>query len=728
MQNIAAALNDAVALYNAGELGQAERLCQQIVQADPRHARALHLLGAIAFQAAKYPLAVQNVLAAIAIDDRQAAYHFTLCEIYCGLGQLEPAIASVRQAVLLRPDWVEARFKLGRLLEAGGELAGAAEQFSEALRLQPDRVDAALHLGQVLFGQGKLPEAEARFKAVTRSHPNAPWAHCGLGATYQSQGRLTEAIDCYRRAIELDPQFAEAHYNLGVALRQEDRLSEAIAAFQAAVAYRPTLVEAHLGLASAHVLLVQPERAVAASRRALELAPQSAAAFARLAAGLQLQGDLDGAIAAYRRAVELNPSDAAEHSNLVYSLNFHPAYDAASLFAEHRAWAARHAEPLTAAAAPHTNERAPERRLRVGYVSSHFREHAVSFFIEPVIARHDRKGYEVFCYSDVRLPDAVTQRFRSSAEQWRDIAAMSDAEVAELVRRDEIDILVDLAGHIGGNRLLVFARKPAPVQVTYLGYQNTTGMSAMDYRLTDEHADPPGATDEFYSERLVRLPRSFFCFQPPEPSPDVNELPAVTRGHVTFASLNHINKLTPDALRTWAKILLAVRDSRLIVLAYSGGQLARNIWDVMAREGVEPGRVEIVDKRPRYEYLRLHHEIDIALDSFPFNGHTTICDALWMGVPSIMLEGSTYASRFGGSTLRNVGLSELIACSPGQYVEIATALAGDLPRLVQLRRDLRSRMRASPLVDAVGFTRNLESAYRHMWRAWCEQDSPKTVK
>jgi protein O-GlcNAc transferase len=267
----------------------------------------------------------------------------------------------------------------------------------------------------------------------------------------------------------------------------------------------------------------------------------------------------------------------------------------------------------------------------------------------------------------------------------------------------------------------VFARKPAPVQVSYLGYQTTTGMSAIDYRLTDGHADPVGRGEAFYTEELARLPNLFFCYQPPDVSPQVNPLPASASGSITLASLNHINKLTPQAFETWARILSLVPDSRLLVLAYAGGRLETNLRDVMARHGVDGGRVEVVDKRPRYEYLRLHERIDLALDTFPFNGHTTVCDALWMGVPSIMLEGDRYASRFGGVALRAVGLGELVAHDVEEYVRLAVAWAGNLVRLAELRQEMRSSVQASPLVDAAGFAQDVEAAYRRMWRRWCAQ-------
>jgi predicted O-linked N-acetylglucosamine transferase (SPINDLY family) len=332
---------------------------------------------------------------------------------------------------------------------------------------------------------------------------------------------------------------------------------------------------------------------------------------------------------------------------------------------------------------------------------------------------HDHDRFEVFCYSNSIDADAVTTQFERSADTWRNVASLSDEALADLVRQDKIDILVDLTGHLRGNRLLALARKPAPVQVAYLGYQNTTGMSAIDYRFTDEHADPPETTDALYTEKLVRLPRSFFCYSPSPTAPEVNALPALTSGYVTLGWFNYLPKTTPEAIATWTRILSTLPGARLMVLAYRGGVFENRVRDCMTAAGVDPARVDIIDRCPPAEYLRLHHRIDIALDSFPFNGHTTVCNALWMGVPPVVRQGTSYASRFGGTALVNLGLEELIARTGDEYVEIVARLAGDLPRLAELRRGLRARVAESPLMDSAGFARYVEKAYRRMWQAWC---------
>jgi protein O-GlcNAc transferase len=752
MTSIPEALQTGLEHHRAGRLLQAEQMYRRVLQIHPRHAGAVHLLGLIAFQAGKLDVAEYMLQEAVKIDAFHAPYSADLGEVYRALGKSGEAIAAYRKALELNPETADSHNNLGTLLQAAGKLDEASECFQEALRLNAAHPEAAMNLGTMLHSQGKLAEAEAAFataakiapedplvylafgkclraqknslgavacfQMAVRLDPDSAQAHYQLGRAHRTRGELDLAAAEYAQALRLAPELAEAHYNLGLLERDRGRTSEALASFQRAARLGPKMIDAHLCLANLYLALEDPDQAVAASRTAVALGADSLSAAAHLAAALQAQGDLDGAIAAHRRAVELQPDSPVAHSNLLYILNFHPAQSAAQLFAEHRAWAERHAEPLTVAAAPHQSDRDPARRLRVGYVSAHFREHSVSFFSLPLLAAHDRDQFETFAYSNSRDTDAITERFQRSAV-WRPIEGVSDEAVAQQIREDQIDILVDLTGHIGGNRLPVFARRPAPVQVTYLGYQNTTGMSAMDYRLTDAHADPPGTTDAFYTEKLVRLPDRFFCYRPPEAAPEVNELPALASGRVTLGWLNFLAKTTPEAIQMWSRLLCAVPNAQLVVLAYRPGVFEERVLDAMSASGVDPARVEIVNWRPPDAYLRLHHRIDIALDSFPFNGHTTICNALWMGVPSVVRQGSSYASRFGGSALMNLGLEDLIARSDEEYIEIVTRLAGDLTKLAELRRGLRARVAASPLVDAKSFTRHVEQAYRQMWHQWC---------
>jgi predicted O-linked N-acetylglucosamine transferase (SPINDLY family) len=740
--------------HRAGRFLEAEKLYRRVLELYPRHSGAMHLLGLIAFQVGKTELAAEYVEQAIKLDAFRAPYPADLGEIYRALGRIPEAIASYRKALQLNPKMASAHALLGSLLESEGKREEALECYHKALSIDPACVEANVALGAAMLSQRKIPEAQvflekaaqrapdnpqvylnlgacllaqdklldaiACFQNVARLQPDSSAAHCQLGWAYQQHGQLTRAVRHYRKTIELAPQLAEVHHQLGVVRRRLGRLRKAVESFEDAARLRPDDFAAHLNLASLRVALVQPDKAVAAARRACQLRPDSAAAAVQLARGLQIQGDTPAAIAAFRRAVELDPGDAQVHSDLVGALNADPHVDAAMRLAEHRAWARRHAEPQTASARPHRPDRAPDRRLRIGYVSPHFRQHALNAFSRPLLAAHDRERFEIFCYADSETADDVTAQFEQLADGWRPIAELSEADAARLVRSDNIDILVDLAGHLG-NRLGIFAAKPAPIQVAYLGYPSTTGMSAMDYRLTDAHADPPGQTDPCFTEKLVRLPRSFFCYAPPEDSPEVNRLPALEAGRVTLGWLGGTMRTTHQAVELWARLLAAIPDARLRVVAYRPGIFEQRVQEAMTRGGVDPARVEILQQIAPDERLRLHHEIDLALDSFPLGGHAAVCDALWMGVPAVVHEPATSACRFGASALAALELSECIAGSVDDYQRIVVALAGDLPRLSEMRNRLRKQMSASPLVDAAGLARDVEEAYRQMWRAWCQR-------
>jgi predicted O-linked N-acetylglucosamine transferase (SPINDLY family) len=488
----------------------------------------------------------------------------------------------------------------------------------------------------------------------------------------------------WRRALELKPDYVQAHSNLGNALTD----------------------------------LGKPDEAITCYRRALELKPDFVEVHGNLGNAFRDQGKLDEAVACYRRALELKPNLAEVHSNLVYTRMFCLGCDARTLYEEHRRWNEDHAAPLAKIVKPHPNDRSPDRRLRVGYVSPHFRDHVVGRNLLPLFREHDRQRFEILCYADVPRHDERADRFRSHADAWHSTTGLTDVQLAQCIREDCIDILVDLTLHMDHNRLLVFARKPAPVQVAFAGYPGTTGVSTIDYRITDPHLDPPGLYDGCYSEESVRLPDTFWCYDPLDNEAAVNTLPAAEKGYVSFGCLNNFCKVNPLVLEIWARVLNAVDRSRLTILAGEGTHREHTL-DVLAGQGVARDRVTFVAHQPRQQYLRYYHGIDIGLDTVPDNGHTTSLDSFWMGVPVVTLVGRTVVGRAGLCQLTNLGLPELIASSPEQYVRIAAELAQDLPRLGNLRTTLRQRMRSSPLMDAPRFARNIEAAYRQMWRRWC---------
>ncbi|MEL6765172.1 MAG: tetratricopeptide repeat protein, partial [Cyanobacteria bacterium J06607_6] len=481
----------------------------------------------------------------------------------------------------------------------------------------------------------------------------------------------------------------DSYVNLGTALRLQGQFSEAIAAYQQALRLNPNFAEAQNNLGNA----------------------------------LKEQGKFSEAIAAYRQALQLNPSYVVAHSNLVFALNYSTDYAPAAIYREHQHWAASQAAALTRAMQPHDCDRDPDRRLRIGYVSGDFKSHSVAYFLEPLLAAHDHRQFEIIGYANNQKVDDTTRRLQQLADGWRHIAALNDEQAAALIRQDKVDVLVDLSGHTKGNRLRVFAQKPAPLQVTYLGYPNTTGLGTIDYRLTDAWADPEGA-DALHIEALVRLPHGFLCYQPWSESPDVSPSPALTAGHVTFGSFNNLAKVSPQVVAEWSAILAAVPDSRLIIKAKSLGDTGTQdyLYGLFQQHKIARDRIDLLGRIPsQAEHLALYSRVDIALDTFPYNGTTTTCESLWMGVPVITLAGPTHASRVGVSLLAAVGLSDLIATSVADYRQRAIALAGNLDQLQQLRVTMRDRMQAAPLTNASVITQSIEMAYRTMWHRFCDR-------
>jgi predicted O-linked N-acetylglucosamine transferase (SPINDLY family) len=580
----------------------------------------------------------------------------------------------------------------------------AAEQLSRALERQ---------------ARGDFHGAEQVYRSILAGRPeDASTLHL-LGHVLTMQAKTAEAVSVLSRAAELAPDDADVSFNLGCALHREGQRGAAERAFRRAVDLRPGFVAAWLSLAGVMTDADDLDAAEDCFQRVLALEPGFAEAHYNYGNLLHREGRIDEAVSSYRTAVKLKPDFMRAHSNLVYALNFSDKFSPEQIFNEHREWGRRHADPLTPMGPAHPNPRTTGRTLRVGYVSPNFRDHAVTYFFEPTLTRHDPSRVTAYCYSDVERPDAYTRRLRRAAHAWREIAGQDDQSVAELVRRDGIDILVDLTGHTDNHRLLVFARKPAPVQVTWNGYANTTGMLAMDYRITDARADPPGMTEHLHTERLVRLPGMYMAFMPQVESPEVSAAPVLEAGRVTFGSLNALSKVTTRAIRVWSDILSALPGSRLLMVTVPAGRARQQIVRNFAEHGIDGARLEFLPRLPVAEFLAAHARVDVALDPFPFNGTTTTCQTLWMGVPVVTLAGKSHVSRVGASMLAAVGLEQCVAQDENDYVRKALALAAQPARLQELRHDLRKRVSTSPLLDGTKLTRDLEGAYATMWEIYC---------
>lgn len=716
---------------------------------------------------AAYRLSLGQVHAAASrSEERIAAYRLAttldpeLADAWFGLGAAlhaanrhPEAIDAYRQALFVQADHVAACHNLACSLEMMGQLEEAIALYRRVLELEPTRASTHNNLSSALFRMGRWDESIASAREALACEPGSTAACNNLGCALTAARRLDEAVDVLRRAIALCPDFAEAWFNLSNALREQAQFAEAAVACRRAIALQPKRGEFHINLGNILCGERQFVEAVACYRRALELRPNDVEAYSNLGNALRTSGQIDEAIAAFRtclslrpefhvahcnlgnalkdagqideaiasfrRAVGLCPSDAISHSNLAYSVYYHPGYDSAAILAENRRWNAIHAERLGGTCYPHNIDADSNRRLRIGYLGADFRDHCQSLFTIPLFSHHDHERFEIFCYANVLRPDSFTQRLKESADCWRDTAGWNDEEVARQVHADGIDILVDLTMHMSNGRPLVLARKAAPIQVVYLAYPGTAGLSAVDYRLTDPFLDPPGQYDGDYAEQSFRLPETFWCYDPQAPCTFANSLPADREGRITFGCLNNFCKVTENSLDLWSPVLEAVVGSRLLLLSPPGRHRDR-VRDLFRTANIDPRRIEFVEYRPRLKYLELYHRMDISLDTLPYNGHTTSLDSLWMGVPVVTRVGRTVVGRAGHSQLSNLGLSELVAWSDEEFVAIATRLAHDRPHLARFRATLRGRMEHSPLMDAARFARNIETAYRTMWLKWCQ--------
>lgn len=629
---------------------------------------------------------------------------------------LTEAAACYRQALDREPDYHEARLNLAATLHQLGCLDESAACYKQILTQQPNNADLLLNYGSLLREQGKPLEAETLYRQALAGDPSSAAAHFNLGNALRDQGRLQEAITSYRQALHLNPGCAAWYSNLGNALRDCGATEESLPIYEQALALDPDNVEALINLGNARKEGGEYGEAVAAYERARALRPDLAEIHFNLGTAFQDLCCLPEALACYRQALHLKPDHVIAHSNLLMNLQYDPAATPESILTESLQWAQLHT--ATIGTMSHDSATAdPNRRLRIGYVSGDLRRHPIGYFLDGVLANHDRECWEIFCYANQSFGDDLTERLRGNTTSWREIFGETDETVAEMIRGDAIDILIDLAGHTARNRLLAFARKPAPVQATWAGYVGTTGLAAMDYLISDLQETPLG-TESWYREALIRLPDCYVCYAPPEYAPPVTPLPAETTGKVTFGCFNNLAKLNGAVLALWTHLLTHLPDSRLLLVTKSldKREVADRILEVMAPVA---DRVELSGVLPHRELLARYGSVDIALDPFPYSGGLTTLEALWMGVPVITLGGERFASRHSVSHLTAAGLSQLITHSEEEYIATARALAGDLAGLAELRRGLRDRVRTSPLCNYPRFTKNLEAAYRTMWHNWC---------
>jgi predicted O-linked N-acetylglucosamine transferase (SPINDLY family) len=551
------------------------------------------------------------------------------------------------------------------------------------------------------------------------SIPTTAEGWCEQGGKLIMERRLEDAVDACRKSIDLNPKIPQTYYNLGIALRELGQMEEAIAAYQRALELDPKFPEAFNNLGNVLRMRGRLDEAEECLKQAIGIKPDFAEAYSNLGNVVREQGRLGDAIAPFRKAVAIKPDANAIWSNLLYVLHYHPDYDAEKIYQEHRVWAARVEKLAAGEIRAWDNDRAEDRRLKIGYVSADFRVHAAANFLLPLFKHHDPENVEIICYSGVRRADAVTDALRGVSHGWHEAWRMSDAELARQIRTDRIDLLVDLSVHMAGNRLAVFARKPAPVQITWLGYPSTTGLRAIDYRLTDRRLDE-AENPTCYSEQSICLPGSFWCYQPLVEPLAVNELPALRNGFVTFGCFNNFAKVTGQVLETWREVLRAVPNSRMLIHSLEGRH-RQSALDLFRLGGVDPGRIEFFGRLDPDKYFQMFHRVDLGLDPFPYPGHTTVLDGLWMGVPSIATTGATAVSRGAAAILSSLGQSDWIAQNRGEYVSKAVVAAANLAGLSQTRAELREQMKKSGLMDGRKFASEMEITFRELWKRWCRR-------
>jgi len=614
---------------------------------------------------------------------------------------------------------------LGMSAHASGDYSQAIAYYRQAINRNKNFPEYYFHLGLSLFAGHHFQEAISSFQKAIQLKPDFTDVYNDLGLALEKTGETAGAIDSYQQAIRLNPEHANAHLNLGELFRKLRDYTKAETHLREALRIRPDMAEAHNDLGNVFLDQGIISKAVECYDKAIRTNPGFSMAYNNLGNALTKMGRPDKALKCYDNALLHNSNYSKAESNRLFTLHYSYGNDGPRLSAEHLSWGEKYAglpAPTT-----YENNADPDRRLRIGYVSPDFSVHSVSFFFEPLLRTHDRSEFETFCYADVRIPDQMTERLRSLSDRWQETTCKDDDELFRLIQADRIDILVDLTGHTAGNRLSLFARKPAPVQATYLGYPNTTGLKTMDYRITDNLADPAGLTDAWHSEKLIRLPHGFLCYQPPANTPPVGPLPSLQSGKITFGSFNNLAKVTPEMIAAWSAILAAVPGSQIILKAnaFTDKEVRESFAELFQRNNITAGRIQLLADIPSLvEHLSLYNRIDTALDTFPYHGTTTTCEALWMGVPVITLGGRTHVSRVGVSVLSHVDLSECITGSVDEYIEKAVQLAGDIQKLQVLRAGLRDRMAESNITNAKRITRSLETAYRDMWVTWCQDNSP----
>jgi FkbM family methyltransferase len=685
-----------------------------------------HLLGTALTLQNDLQLAEKWYLRALNIQPQLAKSHYNLGFVYEQEDDWEKAIVHYNHAITINDNYTKAYYRLGLIFKRQKQFTQAIEQFSQVLHLDPKHQGAKFNLA-LLWQQGEsadfiqnlLGETDLELLHHLTEEIN------DTGAILVRERQWEQAKIYFKLVIELDPDCVLAHYNLGCVLQNQNRYPEAITSYRRSLKINANYIDSLKNLGYVYYKNGQADLAQECFQKILQLNPNHSETYELLGFIAGEQGKLSECISLLNEALKINPNNPKLHSCFLFNLSSLVSFTPQEILDSAKLW---YQQQVVSQWLPtlttHSNNKTPHRRLRIGYISPDFKRHSVSSFIKPVFQHHDRTQVEVFCYGEVKEPDTITEEIIDICDAWRSTVGLADLQVAELIRTDRIDILVDLAGHTANNRMMVLGMKPAPIQVIYLGYFATTGLPTIDYWITDQVLHPDD-TEEKTSETIWRLPRCYVGYEPLKNAPEITELPSKKTGIFTFSSFNNLRKLTPETFALWIEILKAVPNSRLVLKCASSDVfsplITEKIQTPFVEQGIDPKRIFLYGAfATDEEHLDLYNQVDLHLDSIPYTGCTTTCEALWMGVPTLTLAGTRKMERMSASILHSVGLDDCIANSAVEYVQKAIALAQNPDYLQSLRSNMRERMQHSPLLDVKNIASTLEAAYRQMWQIYIE--------
>ncbi len=719
-------LQKAVQLHQSGNLAQAEAIYRGVLLEDPKQPDALHYLGMLLNQTGNPIDAIEHINASLLVSPKNAVFFSNLGTIYTGLREFDQAATAFRKAIALNPAFTTAIVNLGCTLKDQKQYGEALAAFQRALSQNKNLPDVQNHIGEIQELLKQFDLAEISFSQALQLAPDHVPALINLSTSLRRKKQYDRAASLCRQALLKNPMAWGAAINLGSICFEMKHYREARLHFTNALSMIDVnllpnvgnIIHTHLGLVATREGRLAD--AVQDFKRAIELDSTNFESHSNLALVYKDAGKIPEALASFRDSIAVNPGNPVTHSNYLMTMLYDPLQTREHVFAEHKQFSDLFEKPFVQLSQPLDNDKNPVRKLRVGYVSADFWQHVVTTFFEPVLINHDKSQFHVTCFSNNYLVDHSTIRLQKLADNWIMCKDMSDVALCARIRKEKIDILIDLSGHSGENRLPVFARRAAPVQMTWIGYAGTTGLSNIDYRISDEYLDARGVTEDIHTETLIRLPGTQAAYKPQIDSPDVNALPSINSSHFVFACLNGIYKINQATALTWSRILSRVPNASLMLGNANDESATERLVQMFAEAGIDRSRLIFQRRLPLVEFLRLHHQIDLALDPFPYNGGTTTWHSLWMGVPVVTWAGDTPVSRCGAAVLGPLGLNQFIAKSEAEYIDIAVNASKNLSALAKTRADLRLIIQNSPSNDPAVITKNLERAYRATWTAWCD--------